>query len=1065
MGRLPRRLLRRAAVSAARRAARACALTAALPFAGLLAAFPAAAQPVLPPGFVVENVVAGAPFTVPTSLAVLPDGRLLVAEKGGKVWVVKSGVRHPVPFWDGEHEVLDSVERGLLGIAVDPAFAVNRRVYFLYSVDPDSDGVDFDEDDAFGRLVRYEMSATDSNAVDPASRTVLMGVDWPSGPPVGSQSHHLCALRWGRDGSLLVGIGDGAQFSYLDAGGHDPGLFEPGRTDTLEDIGAFRAQYLGSLSGKILRVDPATGHGYPSNPFWDGDPASVRSRIWLYGLRNPFRFAVRPGTGSPDPSDGAPGTLYIGDVGWLTYEESNVARGGGLNFGWPCYEGFLPQPAYQAATPPRAGCATIGTPDNPSPPSSPVAAWNRDDPGLGTPPGFTGATSIGGAFYAGTNWPAQYHGRYFFADYTEDWLKVMTTDSLDQLVAVEDFGWGLEGAAEFVPDPFTGDFYYASLWTGEVRRLRWAGAGGNTAPLAVASATPDSGSVPLAVAFSSAGSSDADGDSLRYTWLFGDGATSSEANPSHTYVLAGTYHAVLVVDDFRGGIRRDTVRVRVTADFVFPTTALLDVFDRPDGAVGYLWAGDTSQVAVAGQALAANGPDAWIAYQLSPFGPLQEAYATFAQVSPFASAQGVVLKAQALTRDSAHLVVRYDDFLQAVLVESHTPGVGTVPHGAPLPMVLQAGDQFGARAYPNGVVEVFRNNQLAGARSVEGWPWHSAGGHVGLVLAGAYDTRVDGFGGGDGNPTGNRPPLAIILAPDDTTFYAPGDTLRLVGAGVDPDDPPDSLTVLWTVHQRRGPFFPNILQAYAPDTAFVTGAQGEGQLTFYEMRLFVLDPAGLTHSVAAHAFPDADLAPRPPVAAPDPVPAGGATTVTFRLRNLGHFRPLATRWRLVAGGTTLAEGDTTVAALDSVTVSRVVTPGLPPGAYALRVVADTLGALVEPDESNNAATGALTVGPPVAAPDGAPPARLALSAAYPNPTRGGARFDLALPRAARVAFAVHDAQGRVVWSAPERTLEAGRRALEWPGAGARGGPLPPGLYLAVVRVDGATFTRRVAVLR
>ena len=83
-----------------------------------------------------------------------------------------------------------------------------------------------------------------------------------------------------------------------------------------------------------------------------------------------------------------------------------------------------------------------------------------------------GATSIGGAFYAGTNWPAQYHGRYFFADYTEDWLKVMTTDSLDQLVAVEDFGWGLEGAAEFVPDPFTGDFYYASLWTGEVRRLR-----------------------------------------------------------------------------------------------------------------------------------------------------------------------------------------------------------------------------------------------------------------------------------------------------------------------------------------------------------------------------------------------------------------------------------------------------------------------------------------------------------------------------------------------------------------------------------------------------------------
>jgi glucose/arabinose dehydrogenase len=1025
----------------------------------------ALSEPFLPPGFVAGNVAPGVSFSVPTSMAVLPDGRLLVAEKSGTVWVVKSGVRHATPFWDGEREVLDSVERGLLGIAVDPGFATNRSVYFLYSVDPDSDGVDFDEDDAFGRLTRYQMSASDSNAVDPASRAILMGVDWPSGPPSGSFSHHLCALRFGRDGSLLVGIGDGAQFSFLDPGGFDPGLFGPGRTDALEDIGAFRAQYLASLSGKLLRIDPATGHGYPSNPFWDGDPMSVRSRIWLYGLRNPFRFAVRPGTGSTDPADGEPGTLYIGDVGWLTWEESNVARDGGLNFGWPCHEGFLPQPEYQAAAPPRAGCGTIGTPENPSLPTAPTATWNRDDPGIGTPPGFTGATSIGGTFYTGTNWPAPYHGRYFFSDYGEDWLQVMETDSLDQLVSVSAFGFGMDGASEIVPDPFTGDFYYTSLYTGEVRRIRWAGAGGNTAPVAVASATPDSGSVPFEVAFSGAASSDADGDSLRFLWLFGDGATSTAASPTHTYVLAGTYSAILVVDDFRGGIVRDTIVVRVTADFVFPTTALLDRFDRPNGAAGYLWAGDTSGVVVDANALAPVGQDVWIAYQLAAFGPLQEAYATFVGTTPFSPTHGVVLKARGLTRDSAHVVVQYDDFVQGMTVLTWTPGAGYEQRGDVLPVPLLPGDQFGARAYPNGVVEVFRNNLLVGAASLAGWPWRGSGGYVGLAFSGAYVTRVDDFGGGDANPTGNRPPLALVAGPPDTSFYAPGDTLRLWGGGLDPDDPPDSLAYHWSVYQRRGPFFPSVLQADARDTALVTTAQGEGLLTFYELRLFVTDPGSLSSSEAVHAFPDADLSPGEPVVTP-PLPAeGSAAAVAFRIRNLGHFRPLPTRWRLVVDGTTIAEGDTTVAALDSVLIARPLPATLAQGIHALRVVADTLRALVEPDESNNGVTRPLTIGAPVAAGAGGLPVRLALSAAYPNPSRGAVHLDLALPRDAGVEFAVHDLQGRVVWSAPRRPMPAGRHSLEWSGADRGGAPARPGVYLAVVRVGVERLVRRVALVR
>ena len=128
----------------------------------LAAALPAAAQPEVPPKFVVENAVPGAPFSVPTCIAFLPDGRLLVGEKAGKVWVVKNGIRHPVPMWSREREVQTIGDCGLMSIAVDPAYSLNRFVYFLYTVDPDSNNVDTDPY-SFGRLTRYRISATDSN--------------------------------------------------------------------------------------------------------------------------------------------------------------------------------------------------------------------------------------------------------------------------------------------------------------------------------------------------------------------------------------------------------------------------------------------------------------------------------------------------------------------------------------------------------------------------------------------------------------------------------------------------------------------------------------------------------------------------------------------------------------------------------------------------------------------------------------------------------------------------------------------------------------------------------------
>src|SRR6059036_2974611 len=130
---------------------------------GMLAA---AARPAgavaVPPSFVIENAVPGVVFDTPTAIAFLPGGRMLVAEKRGHVWTVTNGVKHSTPLWQRENEVLNEHDRGLLGLAVDPHYVTNRYIYLMYTVDPDSNGTDTN-DDAFGRLVRYTVSASDSN--------------------------------------------------------------------------------------------------------------------------------------------------------------------------------------------------------------------------------------------------------------------------------------------------------------------------------------------------------------------------------------------------------------------------------------------------------------------------------------------------------------------------------------------------------------------------------------------------------------------------------------------------------------------------------------------------------------------------------------------------------------------------------------------------------------------------------------------------------------------------------------------------------------------------------------
>jgi glucose/arabinose dehydrogenase len=512
-----------------------------------------------PPGFFIEDAFPTASFSLPSLIVFVPDGRRLVVEKEGRVWVVTAGgVKLSTPFIDLSVKVLSNDDRGLHGVVFDPDFPASRWVYLLYTADPDSDGADVNVG-AFGRLERYQTSVGNPDVLDLATRQILIGATWESGiPEPPSNRHHMVAtLRVAQDKTLLIGSGDAANADGVDTGGWDPpSSFGPGRTDPAEDIGAFRARTLNSMDGKILRVDKETGHGLASNPYWDGNPVSDRSRVWAYGLRNPFRFSIRPGTGSTDPAAGQPGVLYIGDVGWNTTEELSIAKEGGLNFGWPCFEGAYGQPGYQAATStfypnPNVLCPADTSAENPRSETAPALWWDHGNGANSNPAGWVGNCSIGGAFYTGTSYPVAYRGAYYVADYGLGWIRRIQVDANDNVVATDTFIEGAGGVVDVEADPVTGDLYYIDINTNSLRRIRYSS--GNLPPVVNASVDPAAGYVPLTVTAIASGSTDPEDDPLTYLWDFGDGGISHSADTTYTYTTPGAYQATVTVSDGNGG--------------------------------------------------------------------------------------------------------------------------------------------------------------------------------------------------------------------------------------------------------------------------------------------------------------------------------------------------------------------------------------------------------------------------------------------------------------------------------------------------------------------------------
>jgi len=405
----------------------------------------ASGQPQLPPGF--QSVVMSPQLSAPTAMAFAPDGRIFIAQKGGIVRVVQNGNLLATPFIDLSAEVNNAGDRGMLGIALDPNFATNRMVYLLYTVDPVAGSPDESAFEAtFGRLTRYAGTAASNGAVaDASTRTVLLGATPTTGIPVCWSSHTIGALRWGLDGSLFVSAGDGARYETTDSGGQTPGCLS--YMTAAEDVGAFRAQMLNSLAGKILRINPANGQGYSSNPYFNGNFSATRSKVWVYGVRNSFRFAVRPGTPSP-------GAIFSGDVGWDFREELSFAPAG-ANLGWPCYEAFSLAPNYPGLSPPNGACSTIETPGNPGSLNFPLISYHHSNPSLSVPSGTIGQSLTAGVF-GGNTYPGAFRG-LFHADFLQGWIRVLKVDAANEYVGVVPFATDANGAVDFAIDPLTGD--------------------------------------------------------------------------------------------------------------------------------------------------------------------------------------------------------------------------------------------------------------------------------------------------------------------------------------------------------------------------------------------------------------------------------------------------------------------------------------------------------------------------------------------------------------------------------------------------------------------------------
>jgi len=281
-----------------------------------------------------------------TAFAQAPDGRIFVAQQGGALRVVSAaGALLATPMLN--LTVDSNGERGLIGVTLHPNFATNGHVYVYYTTATNG---------THNRVSRF--TATGDTA---GSELILFEL-----PALSATNHNGGAMHFGVDGKLYVAVGDNADSST--------------------------PQNLGNVFGKMLRLND-DGSIPTDNPYYATQSGQARA-VWASGLRNPFTFAVQPGTGR----------IHINDVGQGLWEEINLGVQG-ANYGWPASEG-----------PDNVTAGVTG----------PLLAYKHSaaSPAGSGPGGFLiGFAIAGGTFYPdAAPFPAGYRNSYYFADYVSKFV-------------------------------------------------------------------------------------------------------------------------------------------------------------------------------------------------------------------------------------------------------------------------------------------------------------------------------------------------------------------------------------------------------------------------------------------------------------------------------------------------------------------------------------------------------------------------------------------------------------------------------------------------------------------
>jgi len=562
-------------------------------------------------------------FDEPMNFEVLKDGKVYINERKGALKLydpitktVKLVANIPVNTkYTSAEGVVTEAEEGFIGFTVDPKFEENHWAYLFYAHPTEKKDV----------LSRWELR--DDKLITGSEKILL---------EISTQREVCChtggGMTWDANGNLYLTVGNNtgnvAERSQTDE--------RPGRSSWDDQRGSGNTN---DLRGKILRIHPEPNGSYsiPEGNLFPKGTDKTRPEIYIMGDRNPWRPSI----------DSKTGWLYWGEVGpdanadskttKIGMDEFNQARKPG-NFGWPYFIGEnRGYPFYDYTNDSVHAEKDPAKPINNSvnntglkelPPAQPAFISYPYGISEKFPEVGSGARcAVGGPIYhesdfknAKRPFPAYYEGKWIAADFSRGWIMAITMNDKGDYQSMERFLPSYQ-PIEPIDIKFgsNGDLYvleYGSNWfrkSENAKLVRIEYNPGNRTPVVKASASASGGSLPLHINLSSAGTKDADGDSLKYDWKISSasgGSTQSftDPNPSLTLSQAGVYTATLTVTDPQGAKNSKSLNIIAgneppkialtipgNKSFFFPGKPFkynVEVTDKEDGKI------DPKQVAV-----------------------------------------------------------------------------------------------------------------------------------------------------------------------------------------------------------------------------------------------------------------------------------------------------------------------------------------------------------------------------------------------------------------------------------------------------------------------------------